>query len=226
MRRLAQRLLEHLRPLTVEIDELTDEITRRVSTIAPSLLAIGGCGALTAAKIVGETAQAARFRSKDAYAHRQSTTQCGDSPHRFGSSTMPPASARTARTTQKRRRNGSPAHPQTPALRRRVPSHARRPKPPHSPATNRHQSLPAEHRPIATHHQRLQIRDASIVIHTIGAWFPRPQRRRATTGMPWLRRIGYVSFATVGGPSSCPSWDRLRTPSMAPNVFHLRFSCR
>lgn len=71
--RLARRLLAHLRLLTVEIDELTDEITQRVSTIAPSLLAIVGCGALTAAKIIGETAQAARFRSKDAYARHNGT---------------------------------------------------------------------------------------------------------------------------------------------------------
>jgi transposase len=53
--RLALRLVEHLRLLTVEIDELTTEITERIITIAPSLLAIVGCGALTAAKIVGET---------------------------------------------------------------------------------------------------------------------------------------------------------------------------
>ena len=51
--------MEHLRLLTDEIDELTAEITIRVTTIAPSLLAIVGAGALTAAKIVGETAYAA-----------------------------------------------------------------------------------------------------------------------------------------------------------------------
>ena len=38
VRRLALRLVEHLRVLTVEIDELTDEITQRVGTVAPSLL--------------------------------------------------------------------------------------------------------------------------------------------------------------------------------------------
>jgi transposase len=59
--------------LTVEIDELTDEITQRVGTVAPSLLAIVGCGALTAAKIIGETAHAARFGSKDAYARHNGT---------------------------------------------------------------------------------------------------------------------------------------------------------
>ena len=44
VRRLALRLVEHLRLLTDEIDELTAEITVRVTTIAPSLLAIVGCG--------------------------------------------------------------------------------------------------------------------------------------------------------------------------------------
>ncbi len=71
--RLALRLVEHLRLLTDEINELSAEITVRVSAIAPSLLAVVGCGALTAAKIVGETAHAGRFRSKDAYARHNGT---------------------------------------------------------------------------------------------------------------------------------------------------------
>ena len=37
-------------------------------TLAPSLLAIAGCGPLSAAKIVGEIAGVERFRSTDAYA--------------------------------------------------------------------------------------------------------------------------------------------------------------
>src|ERR1700693_3970392 len=45
VRRLALRLVEHLRLLTEEIDELPAEITVRVTAIAPSLLAIVGCGA-------------------------------------------------------------------------------------------------------------------------------------------------------------------------------------
>ena len=48
---MALRLVEHLRLLTDEIDELTAEITIRVTTIAPSLLAIVGCGALTARRL-------------------------------------------------------------------------------------------------------------------------------------------------------------------------------
>jgi transposase len=52
---LALRLVEHLRMLTAEIDELATEITERVTLIAASLLAIVGWGPLTAAKIIGET---------------------------------------------------------------------------------------------------------------------------------------------------------------------------
>ena len=73
VRRLALGLVEHLRLLTDEIDELTAEITVRVTRIAPSLLAIVGCGALSAEKIIGETAHAGRFRSKDAYARHNGT---------------------------------------------------------------------------------------------------------------------------------------------------------
>ncbi|MCX5042355.1 transposase [Aldersonia sp. NBC_00410] len=71
--RLARRLVEHLRRLTVEINELTTEITARVRVPAPSLLAVVGCGPLTAAKILGETANVRRFRSKDAFARHNGT---------------------------------------------------------------------------------------------------------------------------------------------------------
>jgi transposase len=70
---LAQRLVDHGRRLTREIDELTAEITTRVEALAPSLLAIVGCGVLTAAKILGETAGVDRFHSKDAYARHNGT---------------------------------------------------------------------------------------------------------------------------------------------------------
>jgi len=66
--RLARTLTTRCRELTLEIEELTREITTRVTTIAPSLLSICGCGPLTAAKILGETAGVERFRSADAYA--------------------------------------------------------------------------------------------------------------------------------------------------------------
>jgi transposase len=41
--------------------------------MAPALLAIPGCGPLTAAKILGETAGVDRFKSKDAFARRNGT---------------------------------------------------------------------------------------------------------------------------------------------------------
>jgi transposase len=47
---------------------LERQITRRVTPIAPSLLALRGCGALTAAKLVGETADVRRFTSRAAFA--------------------------------------------------------------------------------------------------------------------------------------------------------------
>lgn len=45
----------------------------RVEPLAPSLLAIVGCGPLSAAKIVAETAGIERFRSPDAYARHNGT---------------------------------------------------------------------------------------------------------------------------------------------------------
>ena len=71
--RLARGLLERCRALTQQIIELTTEITTLVTDMAPSLIAIPGCGAITAAKILGETAGVDRFRSKDAYARHNGT---------------------------------------------------------------------------------------------------------------------------------------------------------
>nr|AIU93765.1 hypothetical protein LRS1606.331 [Rhodococcus sp. NS1] len=70
---LALCLVEHLRRLAVEIDELAAEVTSRTTMLAPSLLAIPGCAALTAAKILGETAGIDRFRSKDSFARHNGT---------------------------------------------------------------------------------------------------------------------------------------------------------
>jgi transposase len=71
--RLARRLVERLRDLTAEIDDLHTEITGLVQALAPTLLAVVGVGPLTAAKILGETAGVDRFRSKDAYARFNGT---------------------------------------------------------------------------------------------------------------------------------------------------------
>ncbi len=71
--RLARQLIGRCRQLTIDITELTLEIEQLVARLAPSLLAICGCAALTAAKIVGETAGIDRFRSRDAYARHNGT---------------------------------------------------------------------------------------------------------------------------------------------------------
>jgi transposase len=71
--RLARSLLERCRALTVEIKVLDAEISEKVTVQAPTLLDLPGCGSLTAAKILGETADVRRFRSKDAFARFNGT---------------------------------------------------------------------------------------------------------------------------------------------------------
>lgn len=61
------------RELTVAIWRLETEITALVTPLAPTLLAIIGVGAVTAAKIVAETADVRRFHSKHAYARHNGT---------------------------------------------------------------------------------------------------------------------------------------------------------
>jgi transposase len=71
--RLAADLAARISALTVEVNALAQEITTRVRALAPSLLSLPGVGALTAAKIVAETAGADRFKSKDAFARHNGT---------------------------------------------------------------------------------------------------------------------------------------------------------
>jgi transposase len=66
--RIARELVGRIRDLTRTINELEREIARLVAGLAPSLLALTGCGPLTAAKLVGETAGIGRFRSRAAFA--------------------------------------------------------------------------------------------------------------------------------------------------------------
>jgi transposase len=66
--RIARDLLTRCRELTIQINALEKELRDLVRAQTPSLLAIPGCGVLSAAMILGETAGAARFRSKHAYA--------------------------------------------------------------------------------------------------------------------------------------------------------------
>lgn len=66
--RIARELVVRIRELTATINGLEREIGRLVADLAPSLLALTGCGPLTAAKLVGETAGIGRFRSRAAFA--------------------------------------------------------------------------------------------------------------------------------------------------------------
>ncbi len=65
---LARQELSEITRLTLEIEALAGRIGVGVRTHAPSLLGIYGCAELTAAKIVGETANISRFRSEAAFA--------------------------------------------------------------------------------------------------------------------------------------------------------------
>ena len=65
---IARELILRCSELTLRINELEREVKRIVQRLAPTLVALAGCGALTAAKIVGEVAGAARFRSRAAFA--------------------------------------------------------------------------------------------------------------------------------------------------------------
>lgn len=66
--RLTRRLLERCAELNTQIAELEKELGVLVRELAPTLLEIPGCGVLSAAVILGETAGVHRFRDKDAYA--------------------------------------------------------------------------------------------------------------------------------------------------------------
>ena len=71
--RIARELLARVRELSGAIDALEREIAHLVAELAPALLALPGCGPLTAAKLVGETAGIERFRSTAAFARHNGT---------------------------------------------------------------------------------------------------------------------------------------------------------
>lgn len=73
---IARELVTRIRELTRRINELEVEIERRVSCWAPTLLQLNGCGALSAAKVVGETGGVSRFRSRAAFG-------CATGQHRY-----------------------------------------------------------------------------------------------------------------------------------------------
>lgn len=65
---LARDVLTDINAGSVKIDELEKRITALVANRYPHLLALPGCGPLTAAKIAGETANIDRFRSEACFA--------------------------------------------------------------------------------------------------------------------------------------------------------------
>jgi transposase len=71
--RIARDLVARICELTVEANTLRREIEQIVRDLAPTLLGVEGVGELTAAKIVAETADVRRFRSKDAFARHNGT---------------------------------------------------------------------------------------------------------------------------------------------------------
>jgi transposase len=71
--RIARDLVARIRELTVVANTLEREILVLVGRLAPALLSVRGCGGLTAAKIVAETADVRRFRSKETFARHNGT---------------------------------------------------------------------------------------------------------------------------------------------------------
>src|SRR5207248_4607618 len=69
----AVELVERIREATQRVDQLERRIAVLMAELSPSLLELEGCAALTAAKIVGETADVSRFRSRGAYAMNNGT---------------------------------------------------------------------------------------------------------------------------------------------------------
>lgn len=66
--RLAAAHLTRIDELTSAIKQIEKELTVLVNELAPTLMTVPGCGVLSAAVLIGETAGVHRFRDKDAYA--------------------------------------------------------------------------------------------------------------------------------------------------------------
>jgi transposase len=65
---ICQELTAAIGALTARIDRLAHDLRQRVAQQAPNLLSLPGCGVLTAAKLIAETAGVARFRSEACFA--------------------------------------------------------------------------------------------------------------------------------------------------------------
>jgi transposase len=71
--RIARELVSRCLELTRSIRSLERELAERSRRLAPTLLAIPGCGAVTAAKIIAETAYVRRFATASKYARHNGT---------------------------------------------------------------------------------------------------------------------------------------------------------
>jgi transposase len=71
--RVAREQLAQIRRLTRQADELERELAELIGAYRPKLLAERGCGALTAALLIGRTAGAKRFRSDACFARQGGT---------------------------------------------------------------------------------------------------------------------------------------------------------
>jgi len=65
---IAVELLEHVSQLTQRINELERQLGALVTDLAPNLLELDGCAALSAAKLIGETAGITRFKTPARFA--------------------------------------------------------------------------------------------------------------------------------------------------------------
>jgi transposase len=95
--RPARPLVDRRRELTAHILALDNELEVLVQRLAPALVEICGCSTLTAGKIVGETADVRRFRSRHAYARHNATA-----PLPSGPATAPPPQPHRHPSTQRR----------------------------------------------------------------------------------------------------------------------------
>jgi transposase len=65
--------VERCRSLTLEINRIERAIKSLMELLAPELLAMPGCGALTSARLIGETGGASRFKGEAAFAMHTGT---------------------------------------------------------------------------------------------------------------------------------------------------------
>jgi transposase len=70
---IARQQVTHIRALTRQADALERELLALIKAHRPQLLAETGCGALTAALLIGRTASAERFRSDASFARQTGT---------------------------------------------------------------------------------------------------------------------------------------------------------